>query len=74
MCVCAYIYIHTYIHRERESEIATHSILKLDVTRTRSDRVPDELWMEVRDIVRETGIKANPMENEMQKKKPKQNS
>ena len=24
------------------------------------DRVPDELWMEVRDIVQETGIKAIP--------------
>ena len=26
------------------------------------DRVPDELWMEVRDIVQETGIKIIPME------------
>ena len=26
----------------------------------RSDRVPDELWMEVRDIVQETGIKTIP--------------
>ena len=26
------------------------------------DRVPDELWMEVRDIVREIGIKTIPME------------
>ena len=26
------------------------------------DRVPDELWMEVRDIVQETGIKTIPME------------
>ena len=26
------------------------------------DRVPDELWTEVRDIVRETGIKTIPME------------
>ena len=26
------------------------------------DRVPDELWMEVRDIVQETGIKTMPME------------
>ena len=26
------------------------------------DRVPDELWTEVRDIVQETGIKAIPME------------
>ena len=33
------------------------------------DRVPDELWMEVRDIVQETGIKTIPMENEMQKSK-----
>ena len=27
------------------------------------DRVPDELWMEVCDIVQETGIKTIPMEN-----------
>ena len=27
------------------------------------DRVPDELWMEVHDIVQETGIKTIPMEN-----------
>ena len=26
------------------------------------DRVPDELWNEVRDIVQETGIKSIPME------------
>ena len=26
------------------------------------DKVPDELWMEVRDIVQETGIKSIPME------------
>ena len=26
------------------------------------DRVPDELWNEVRDIVQETGIKTLPME------------
>ena len=26
------------------------------------DRVPDELWMEVCDIVQETGIKTIPME------------
>ena len=34
------------------------------------DRVPDELWMEVRDSVQETGIKTIPME----KKCKKQNS
>ena len=32
------------------------------------DRVPDELWTEVRDIVEETGIKTIPMEK-MQKSK-----
>ena len=31
------------------------------------DRVPDELWMEVRDIVQETGIKTIPMEKEKSK-------
>ena len=33
------------------------------------DRVPDELWMEVHDIVQETLIKTIPMEKEMQKSK-----
>ena len=28
-------------------------------------RVPDELWMEVRDIVQETGIKTIPMEKKL---------
>ena len=32
------------------------------------DRVPDELWNEVRDIVQETGIKTIPMEKECKKK------
>ena len=31
------------------------------------NRVPDELWTEVRDIVQETGIKIIPQEKEMQK-------
>ena len=31
------------------------------------DRVHDELWMEVRDIVQETGIKTIPMEKKCQK-------
>ena len=31
------------------------------------DRVPDELWMEVRDIVQETGIKTTPMEKKCKK-------
>ena len=33
------------------------------------DRVPDEQWMEVRDIVRETGIKTIPMEKKYKKAK-----
>ena len=33
------------------------------------DRVPDELWTEVRDIVQETGIKTIPMEKKCKKKK-----
>ena len=33
------------------------------------DREPDELWMEVRDIVQETGIKTNPMEKKCKKAK-----
>ena len=33
------------------------------------DRVPDELWNEVRDIVDETGIKTIPMEKKCQKAK-----
>ena len=36
------------------------------------DRVPDELWTEVCDIVQETGIKTIPMKrNEKKKKKTK---
>ena len=33
------------------------------------DRVPDELWMEVCDIVQETGIKIIPMEKKCKKAK-----
>ena len=33
------------------------------------DRVPDELWNEVRDIIQETGIKNIPMENKCKKAK-----
>ena len=34
-----------------------------------SDRVADELWTEVRDIVQETGIKTIPMEKKCKKAK-----
>ena len=33
------------------------------------DRMPDELWMEVPDIVHETGIKTIPMEKKCKKAK-----
>ena len=33
------------------------------------DRVPDEIWMEVSDIVQETGIKTIPMEKKCKKAK-----
>ena len=33
------------------------------------DRVPEELWTEVRDIVQETGINTIPMENKCKKAK-----
>ena len=33
------------------------------------DRVPDELWTEVRAIVQETGIKTIPMEKKCEKAK-----
>ena len=33
------------------------------------DRVPEELWMEIRDIVQEAGIKTIPKEKKMQKSK-----
>ena len=35
----------------------------------RSDRVPEELWMEVRDIVQDTGIKTIPKEKKCKKAK-----
>ena len=33
------------------------------------DRVPDELWTEIRDIVQDTGIKTIPMEKKCKKEK-----
>ena len=36
---------------------------------SRSDRVPDELWTEARDIVQETGIKIIPKEKKCKRAK-----
>ena len=33
------------------------------------DRVPDQLWMDIHDIVQETGMKTNAMENKCKKAK-----
>ena len=47
-------------------KVEVRNIFKgLDLT----DRVLDELWMEVRDIVQETGIKTIPMEKKCRKAK-----
>ena len=35
----------------------------------RSDRIPDELWMEIHDTVQETGIKTIPKKNKHKKAK-----
>ena len=41
----------------------------VEVRGPRCDRVPDELWNEVHDIVQETGIKTIPMEKKCKKAK-----
>ena len=48
--------------------------LTVDVRKTSKeldliDRVPDELWMEVHDIIQETGIKTIPKKNKCKKAK-----
>ena len=44
---------------------ATNRFKRLDLI----DRVPDELWNEVRDIVQETGIKTIPKKKKCKKAK-----
>ena len=46
-------------------EVTNRELKGLDLI----DRVPDELWNEVRDIVQETGIKTIPMEKKCKKAK-----
>ena len=43
--------------------------VRKNISGTRYDRKPDELWMEVHDIVQETGIKTIPMEKKCKKAK-----
>ena len=40
-----------------------------EIQRNKSDRMPDELWMEFHDIVQETRIKTIPMEKKCKKAK-----
>ena len=40
-----------------------------EIQGTRSDRVPEELWMEVRDIVQKAGIKTTPKKKKCKKTK-----
>ena len=55
--ICIYIYIYA---------VEVRNIFKgLDLI----DRVPDELWTEVWNIVQETGIKTIPMEKKCKKAK-----
>ena len=50
---------------------STYSGSDKQIQGIRSDRVSEELWMEVRDIVQETGIKTIPKEKKC--KNPQQN-
>ena len=45
------------------------TILDKQIQGIRSDRGPEELWMEVRDIVQETGIKTIPKKKKGKKAK-----
>ena len=51
------------------NQIHYYYTVKKQIQGIRSDRVPEELWMEVRDIVQETGIKTIPKEKKCKKTK-----
>ena len=55
----------TYIKSPTITVEVTNTFNRLDLI----DRVPDELWMEVRDIVQETGIKTIPKKKKCKKAK-----
>ena len=56
--------LHSQQKQDQELEVRNR-LKDLDLI----DRVPDELWNEVHDIVQETGIKTIPMEKECKKGK-----
>ena len=72
------LYTHTHIHKTKGPFRYDLNQIPYDYTvemRNRFkdldliDRVPDELWMEVPDIVQETGSKTIPMEKKCKKAK-----
>ena len=46
-----------------------YTVEEINIKGVRSDRVPEELWMEVHNIVQEAGIKTIPKENKCHKAK-----
>ena len=84
-CMCVYIYTHIYPPLKLKKAGKTTRPFRYDLNqipydsivgvRNRFkgldliDRVPDELWTEVRDIVQETEIKIIPMEKKCKKAK-----
>ena len=65
---CIGISISIWIIRYLEMYMTIQWKWEIDL-RTISDRVPDELWMEVHDIGQETGIKTIPLEKICKKTK-----
>ena len=53
----------------RKIKSATVSTVSPSICHEVIDRVPEELWMEVRDIVQETGIKTIPKKKKCKKAK-----
>ena len=73
--ICAYkklLFCSTVISRYDLNQITYHYTVEVRNRFKSLDlihRVPDELWMEVRDIIQETGIKTIPMEKKFKKAK-----
>ena len=51
------------------SRVFSNTTVQKQIQQIRSDRVPEELWMEVRDVVQETGIKTIPKKKKCKKAK-----
>ena len=51
------------------TQIKSLTIIQWHIQGIRSDRVPEELWMEVRDIIQEADIKTIPKKKKCKKKK-----